>query len=164
MVRIAGKSCDRTLSGRIDAVLPWWPRSCCAASNGSSWGNVTPAKIFSVEGLIFEKLPTQHTSRQELLHALQPDHNSLLTSIRAMNHPDAFQQPYSPLRQHVMPLGSVAAFVLDQGARACSFVPISNRRVGLPCLEIHTTRKRCPPPPSTNPDRFRHMERYDGYL
>jgi hypothetical protein len=87
-----------------------------------------------------------------------------LTSIRAMNHPDAFQQPYSPLRQHVMPLGSVAAFVDDRGARACSFVPISNRRVGLPCLEIHTTRKRCPRPPSTNPARFRHMEWHDGYL
>jgi hypothetical protein len=82
--------------------------------------------------------------------------------------PSTIQMPSSshirPLRQHVMPLGSVAAFVLDQGARACSFVPISNRRVGLPCLEIHTTRKGCPPPPSTNPDRFRHLERYDGYL
>jgi hypothetical protein len=39
VVRIAGKSCDRTFSGRIDAVLPWWPRSCCAASNGS-WGKM----------------------------------------------------------------------------------------------------------------------------
>lgn len=164
VVRIAEKSCDRTLSGRIDAVLPWWPRSCRAASNGLSLGKCDPGPKFLGGGADFKKLPTQHTSRQELLHALQPDYNSLLTSIRVMNHPDAFQQPYSPLRQHVMPLGSAAAFVLDQGARACSFVPISNRRVGLPCLEIHTTRKRCPPPPSTNPDRFRHLERYDGYL
>ncbi len=96
VVRIAEKSCDRTLSGRIDAVLPWWPRSCVAASNGLSWGKCDPGPKFLGGGADFKKLPTQHTSRQELLHALQPDHNSLLTSIRAMNHPDAFQQPYSP--------------------------------------------------------------------
>jgi len=64
-----------------------------------------------------EKLPTQHTSRQELLYALQPDHNFSLTispsllPIQQQPAASSHRRPSAP--QHVIqPCGLWASLLL----------------------------------------------------
>jgi hypothetical protein len=101
-----------------------------------------------LEGLIFEKLPTQHTSRQELLYALQPDHNSF--PLLHYSVPLPIQQQASPPPRSSMSYSRARSrprcFWPRPGCPRLLVCSISNRRVGLPCLKIHTTRKRSPPP------------------